>query len=122
LSRTSGSIESRTRDSHLADLRAEVESARTQIADLIRLLNREMSDRRALQAQVDQARERLHESQLAVAAAESRESRHANGGGWPTMQQQAAAAEAMALQMARLWQVWWESIPVRTNGRDHDAP
>jgi len=118
---------SRTSESHVSDLRAEVESARAQIADLIRLLDREISDRRAAQVLADQTREQLHQAQLAIAATESRhengESRRENGTDWSsTLQQQAAAAEAMALQLARFWQVWWDATPVRTNGRGHDAP
>ena len=96
---------SRTADSHLADLRAEVEAARAQIAELTRLLDREITDRRALQEQADRARAALHQAQLSAAGGDA-------GNGFAsdhpaTLQQHKAAAEAMAVQMARLWQRWW---------------
>jgi len=97
---------SRTSPLHLSDLRAEVDAAREQIANLTRLLDREITDRRALQEQVDQTREQLRLAQLAAATAEARiglTSDRVN----TTQPQDVATAEAMAMQLARLWQRWW---------------
>lgn len=97
---------SRTSALHLSDLRAEVDAARAQIVNLTRLLDREITDRRALQEQVDQAREQLHLAQVAAATAETRPGSASDQ--LATMQREdLAAAEAMAFQLARLWQRWW---------------
>lgn len=95
-----------TSEPHLADLRAEVEAARAQIAHLTELLDQEITDRRALQQQVDQAREALRHAEVTAATAEARLEAMAER--LPGMQQpDAAPPAAMAMQLAQLWQRWW---------------
>jgi hypothetical protein len=91
---------------HLAEMKAEVEAARAQIVQLTRLLDQEITDRRALQQQVDQAREELRHAEVAAATAEARlQAMRERPPG--TSQPDAAPAAAMAMQLARLWQDWW---------------
>lgn len=97
---------SRTSALHLSDLRAEVDAARAQIINLTRLLDREITDRRALQEQVDQVRDQLRLAQVAAATAEARLG-SASDDVASVQHQDVATTEAMALQFARLWQRWW---------------
>ncbi|MDX2225389.1 MAG: hypothetical protein SFV21_21720 [Rhodospirillaceae bacterium] len=95
-----------TVEPHLADLKAEVEAARAQIVQLTRLLDQEITDRRALQQQVDETRAELHRAELTAAAAEARLEAMLERPAGP-QQPDTVPGAAVAMQLARLWQDWW---------------